>query len=83
MCSECQKQFCPSSCPSAVPATGGCVDCGAEASLRSVEGLPFCRNCVSEMPLDELLRFCGFRNVFDLIDCIKYVTALPDPSGKK
>ncbi len=67
MCSECQKQFCPSGCPDSPLPDKICSVCSAEADYRGFTGQSCCVDCISEMSLDELLRFCGFGSSLEIV----------------
>ena len=67
MCFECQKQFCPDACPNAPVPAVLCLRCSAEADYRAVDGTTYCADCICEMSLDEILRFCGFDSPLKIV----------------
>ena len=64
MCDICGKTYCPTGCPGRAEAYAlRCVWCGRvlgrEERIYEGSGNPYCRECVEEADLDQLVRICG------------------------
>ena len=83
MCFECQKQFCPDACPDAPTPAVSCRSCSAEADYRAVDGTAYCADCICEMSLDEILRFCGFDSALKIVMLMAGLSADVSRVGSK
>ena len=76
MCELCLKTFCPSGCPNREWGEHKkCPICGnyiyIDEGIRAPDGEIYCKDCISEMDIDEILQICEIKNSIELIGLIR------------
>ena len=72
MCEICQMLFCPSSCPNGESESSvRCYRCDtpiySDEGVKAPDGGRYCKDCISEMDIDEILQICEIRDAVSLV----------------
>lgn len=72
MCELCLKTFCPSGCPNReYETTRECPTCGiplySDEGIEAPDGGIYCKDCISEMDIDEILQICEIKDAVSLV----------------
>ena len=76
MCELCLKTFCPTGCPNREWAEREkCPVCGSyfysDEGIEAPDGERYCKECISEMDIDEILQICEIKDNISLIGIVR------------
>ena len=75
MCEICQMTFCPSRCPNGERGYDRvCPRCELPLyegeGVTAPDGVTYCKECISEMDMDEILQICEINDAVSLIKAL-------------
>lgn len=76
MCEICQMAFCPSGCPEREPSpVRRCPRCEmplySGEGVKAPDGVIYCKDCISEMDLSEVLQICEISDAVSLLGILR------------